>query len=29
MERANGPDPRLPLSSGRSLMVKYTHAFIW
>jgi hypothetical protein len=27
--RANGLDPRLPLSAGRSLMVKYNHAFIW
>ncbi len=29
MERANGLDPRLPLSAGRSIMVKYTHALIW
>jgi hypothetical protein len=27
--RANGLEPRLPLSAGRSLMIKYTHAFIW
>jgi hypothetical protein len=28
-ERNNGLDPRLPLSAGRSLMVKYTHSLIW
>jgi hypothetical protein len=27
--RAAGLDPRLPLSAGRSLMIKYTYAFIW
>ena len=21
--------PRLPLSAGRTIMIKYTHAFIW
>ena len=28
-DRANGLDPRLPLSAGRTLMVKYSHALIW
>ncbi len=28
-ERDNGFDPRLPISAGRSLMVKYTHTFAW
>ena len=27
LERANRVDPRLPLSSGRTLMVKYSHTF--
>ena len=26
-ERTNGLDPRLPLSAGRTMMVKYTHTF--
>jgi hypothetical protein len=29
MTRANGMDPRLPLSAGRTFMIKYSHAFIW
>ncbi len=29
VERDNGPDPRLPLSAGRALMVKYSHTFAW
>jgi uncharacterized protein DUF5916/cellulose/xylan binding protein with CBM9 domain len=29
MDRANGLDPRLPLSAGRQIMVKYSHALIW
>jgi hypothetical protein len=29
MDRANGMDPRLPLSAGRQIMVKYSHALIW
>jgi hypothetical protein len=28
-ERENGVDPRLPLSSGRTIMVKYSHTFTW
>jgi hypothetical protein len=28
-ERENGIDPRLPLSSGRTIMVKYSHTFTW
>lgn len=28
-ERNNGLDPRLPLSAGRSAMLKYSHALIW
>jgi hypothetical protein len=28
-DRANGLDPRLPLSAGRQIMVKYSHAIIW
>ena len=28
-DRANGLDPRLPLSAGRTLMVKYSHALIF
>jgi len=27
LERDNGTDPRLPLSSGRTILVKYSHAF--
>lgn len=29
VERDDGFDPRLPFSAGRTLMVKYTHTFIW
>jgi len=29
MERANGLDPRLPLSAGRSFMIKYTRALVF
>ncbi|MGI9625457.1 MAG: DUF5916 domain-containing protein [Longimicrobiales bacterium] len=28
-ERSNGLDPRLPLSAGRTAMLKYSHALIW
>ena len=28
-ERDLADQPRLPLSAGRTLMIKYTHAFIW
>lgn len=29
VERDNGTDPRLPLSAGRTLMVKYSHTLTW
>ncbi len=29
LERANGLDPRLPVSAGRTIMVKYSHTFVW
>ena len=28
-ERSNGLDPRLPLSAGRTVMIKYSHALVW
>ena len=27
-ERDDGPGPRRPLSAGRAVMVKYSHAFV-
>ncbi len=29
LESANGLDPRLPLSAGRTIMIKYSHTFVW
>jgi hypothetical protein len=28
-DRSNGLDPRLPLSAGRQLLIKYNHALVF